>query len=76
MAGKKGDAPFLAHHVASAFAAWPDPGDGRRATPHGITVNSICPGFVATAMQEREAAWEAELRGVTPTRSAKALYVG
>jgi meso-butanediol dehydrogenase/(S,S)-butanediol dehydrogenase/diacetyl reductase len=29
-------------------------------------VNSVCPGFVATAMQTRELAWEAELRGVEP----------
>jgi meso-butanediol dehydrogenase / (S,S)-butanediol dehydrogenase / diacetyl reductase len=34
--------------------------------PHGIRVNSVCPGYVATAMQERELAWEAELRGTTP----------
>src|SRR5919107_468307 len=33
---------------------------------HQIRVNSVCPGYVATAMQERELAWEAELRGTTP----------
>ena len=32
--------------------------------PHGIRVNCVCPGFVATPMQTRELAWEAELRGV------------
>ena len=29
-------------------------------------MNCVCPGFVATAMQTRELAWEADLRGVDP----------
>ena len=33
--------------------------------PHGITVNSVCPGYVATPMQDRELGWEAALRGTT-----------
>jgi NAD(P)-dependent dehydrogenase (short-subunit alcohol dehydrogenase family) len=32
---------------------------------YGVRVNCVCPGFVATSMQERELAWEADLRGVT-----------
>jgi NAD(P)-dependent dehydrogenase (short-subunit alcohol dehydrogenase family) len=28
-------------------------------------VNCVCPGFVATSMQERELAWEAEFRGTS-----------
>ncbi|HEX2286437.1 MAG TPA: SDR family oxidoreductase, partial [Mycobacterium sp.] len=32
---------------------------------HGITVNSVCPGFVETPMQSRELEWEAQLRGTT-----------
>ena len=31
----------------------------------GVRVNSVCPGLIATPMQEREVAWEAALRGVT-----------
>ena len=30
------------------------------------SVSGVRPGFVATAMQARELAWEAELRGVEP----------
>lgn len=67
MASKAGAAPFFAHYVASKFAVV-----GLTQTMavelgrDGITVNSVCPGFVATSMQDRELAWEAELRGVTP----------
>ncbi|MGA8297161.1 MAG: SDR family oxidoreductase, partial [Acidimicrobiales bacterium] len=32
---------------------------------HNIRVNSVCPGYVATAMQNRELEWEAGLRGVS-----------
>lgn len=67
MAGKQGRVPFLSDYVASKFGvvgltqamAYELAGDG-------IRVNCVCPGFVATAMQERELAWEAELRGVAP----------
>ena len=31
-----------------------------------ITVNCVCPGFVATPMQSRELEWEATLSGSTP----------
>ncbi|WP_281746264.1 SDR family oxidoreductase, partial [Thermanaerovibrio acidaminovorans] len=34
--------------------------------PYGIAANAVNPGFVQTPMQEREVAWEAELRGMTP----------
>ena len=34
--------------------------------PHGIRVNCVCPGFVATPMQTRELAWEATLRDTDP----------
>lgn len=68
MASKAGNAPFLAHYVASKFAvmgltqAMKHPELG----PFGITVNCVCPGFVATAMQERELVWESELRSLDP----------
>lgn len=67
MASKAGAAPFLAHYVASKFAVV-----GLTQTMaaelgrDGITVNSVCPGFVATSMQQRELQWEADLKGVTP----------
>ena len=67
MAGKRGAAPFLAHYVASKFAVVGlTQAMAAELAPHGILVNAVCPGYVRTSMQEREVAWEAELRGVTP----------
>ena len=66
LAGKVG-AAFLGHYSASKFAVlgWTQ-ALARELAPHRIRVNSVCPGFVRTGMQEREVAWESELRGVTP----------
>ena len=60
-------APLLAHYSASKFAVvgWTQ-ALAREMAPHGIRVNAVCPGFVRTAMQEREVAWEAQLRNLTP----------
>lgn len=67
MAGKQGRVPYLAHYVASKFAVVGlTQAMAFELAEHGIRVNSVCPGFVATAMQERELTWEAELRGATP----------
>lgn len=59
-------APLLAHYSASKFAVvgWTQ-ALAREMAPHGIRVNAVCPGFVRTAMQEREVAWEAQLRSMT-----------
>ena len=65
MAGKKGDVAFLPHYVASKFATVGlTQALAAELGPHGITVNSICPGYVRTSMQDREAIWEGELRGI------------
>lgn len=68
LAAKVG-APLLAHYSASKFAVlgWTQ-ALARELAPSGIRVNAVCPGFVRTSMQEREIAWEAELRGVSPER--------
>lgn len=67
MAAKQGGVPFLADYVASKFAVLGlTQAMAFELAPHGIRVNCVCPGFVATAMQTRELAWEAELRGVQP----------
>lgn len=66
MAGKQGRVPYLADYVASKFGvvgltqamAFELAGDR-------IRVNCVCPGYVATPMQDRELAWEASLRGVS-----------
>lgn len=67
MAGKQGRVPFLADYVASKFGVVGlTQAMAFELAEHKITVNSVCPGFVATPMQERELAWEAELKGSTP----------
>jgi NAD(P)-dependent dehydrogenase (short-subunit alcohol dehydrogenase family) len=75
MAAKRGNAPFLAHYVASKFAVvgLTQAAAGELAQQR-ITVNSVCPGYVATGMQERELTWEANLRGIT-VEEVKQLYI-
>ncbi len=75
MAGKRGNAPFLAHYVASKFAVvgLTQAVAGELAA-QGITVNSVCPGYVKTSMQEREVKWEASLRGITED-DVRRLYI-
>ncbi|MBP1775208.1 MAG: putative oxidoreductase, partial [candidate division NC10 bacterium] len=74
MAGKRGNAPYLAHYVASKFAVvgLTQAMAGELAA-HGITVNAVCPGYVRTSMQEREVVWEATLRGMSPEQ-VRQLY--
>jgi NAD(P)-dependent dehydrogenase (short-subunit alcohol dehydrogenase family) len=75
MAGKQGRVPFLADYVASKFAVVGlTQAMAFELAEHNITVNSVCPGFVETPMQERELAWEAELRGSTP-EAVKEMWI-
>jgi NAD(P)-dependent dehydrogenase (short-subunit alcohol dehydrogenase family) len=75
MAGKRGNAPFLAPYVASKFAVVGlTQALAGELAPLGITVNAVCPGYVRTSMQEREILWEAGLRKITP-REVQELYV-
>lgn len=75
MAGKRGAVPFLAHYVASKFAVVGlTQAMAYELAAYGIRVNCVCPGYVATGMQERELAWEAELRGTT-VDDVRAMYL-
>ena len=74
LAGKQGVA-LLAHYAASKFAVVGFTQSlAREVAERGIRVNCVCPGFVRTAMQEREVAWEAKLRGMAPD-AVRAEYV-
>jgi NAD(P)-dependent dehydrogenase (short-subunit alcohol dehydrogenase family) len=75
MAGKQGRVPYLADYVASKFGVVGlTQAMAFELAPHGITVNSVCPGYVATPMQTREIGWEAALRGTTEDK-VRQLYV-
>ena len=75
MAGKRGAVPYLAHYVASKFAVVGlTQAMAHELGPYGIRVNSVCPGYVATSMQERELDWEAGLRG-TSVEEVRDLYL-
>jgi meso-butanediol dehydrogenase / (S,S)-butanediol dehydrogenase / diacetyl reductase len=75
MAGKRGAVPYLAHYVASKFAVVGlTQAMAYELAAHGIRVNSVCPGYVRTSMQERELDWEASLRGID-VNGVRELYV-
>ncbi|HUZ19799.1 MAG TPA: SDR family NAD(P)-dependent oxidoreductase [Acidimicrobiales bacterium] len=75
MAGKQGRVPFLADYVASKFGVVGlTQAMAFELAEHRIRVNSVCPGYVATPMQERELVWEAELRDSSPA-AVRELYL-
>lgn len=75
MAGKQGRVPYLSDYVASKFGVVGlTQAMAFELAPHGITVNSVCPGYVATPMQDRELGWEASLRGSTEAE-VRQLYI-
>jgi len=76
MAGKRGgNALFLAHYVYTKFGVIGlTQAMAKELAPYAITVNAVCPGYVATPMQERELVWEARLRKMTP-EAVKQSYI-
>jgi meso-butanediol dehydrogenase / (S,S)-butanediol dehydrogenase / diacetyl reductase len=66
MAGKRGGVPLLAHYIAAKFGVVGlTQAMACELAPHEIRVNSVCPGYVDTGMQDREIGWEGELLGLT-----------
>lgn len=75
MAGRHGGVAFLPHYVASKFAVVGlTQAMAAELAEFGITVNAICPGYVLSPMQDREAAWESRLRGIEPD-AVRDLYI-
>jgi meso-butanediol dehydrogenase/(S,S)-butanediol dehydrogenase/diacetyl reductase len=76
MAGKAGRCPYFSAYVASKFGVVGlTQSMAYELAEHNITVNSVCPGYVVTAMQARELGEEAQLRGIT-VEQMKELMVG
>lgn len=74
VAGMRG-VPLLSHYAASKWAVIGYTKSlAIELAPYQITVNAVCPGYVATSMQEREIAWEATLRGLSAD-DVRAEYV-
>lgn len=66
MAAKQGNIPYLSHYVASKFGVVGlTQAMAYELAPYGIRVNCVCPGYVATSMQERELVWEGKLRNMS-----------
>lgn len=75
MAGKMG-APLEAHYAASKFGVIGfTQAAALELAPYGINMNCVCPGFVKTSMQEREAIWEAKLKGAKDSEEILNGYI-
>jgi len=74
-AGKQGGVPSLSDYIASKFALV---GLARamvfELAEFRIRVNSVCPGYGTTPMQERELGWEAGFRGLT-VENVRGMYL-
>lgn len=75
MAGKMG-AALEAHYAASKFGVVGfTQAAAQELAPYGINTNCVCPGFVKTSMQDREAVWEAKLKGVENPEDIVKAYI-
>lgn len=75
MASKLG-APFLAHYSASKFGVLGyAQAIAKELADYDVRVNSVCPGLVKTAMQDREIVWEAQLRGIDDPEKVRNEYI-
>ena len=65
MIGKKGAVGLVADYVASKFGVVGlTQAMAYELAEHGIRVNAVCPGYVATPMSDRELVWWADRLGV------------
>ncbi len=75
MASKQGKAPLLADYIASKFGVLGlTQASALELGVHGIRVNAVCPGYIATDMQTTEEAAESALTG-EPIAAIRQRYV-
>ena len=75
MSGKRGGI-FFSHYSASKFAVIGfTQSAAKELAPYGININSVCPGWVKTPMQDREIVWEAKLRNIKNPEDVRTEYI-
>lgn len=75
MGGKRGG-KFFSHYAASKFAAIGfTQSAAKELAPYGININSVCPGWVKTPMQDKEIIWESKLRNINVPEDIRTEYI-
>ena len=76
MAGKRGgNAPYLAHYVYTKFGVIGlTQAMAKELANHKITVNAVCPGYVATPMQKARAGMGSQAKGNDAGGGQAVLY--
>jgi len=75
MGGKRAG-KFFAHYNASKFGVIGlTQAAALELAPYGINVNSVCPGWVKTPMQDREIVWDAKIRNLKDPKDVIKGYI-